>query len=229
MTLQDIRQAAKGGYALVEATDHAFLTDAQWNRAINRGYRWLCQKARLISGKWTGAAVATTASDQEIAISGLSPGLAGIDFVLFKQQGTTWGKLRKLPADQLAGLAAQFHDQTGSPTHYYLRGSDALGFYPIPDATNAGQYVEIWGWAYPTSLSADGNSPAIDSNLHDFLIAPAQYEMAKQELARGRPDAARLVQLYDAERAAALLECKSYVQLLSDEPDFFNVSYEDDY
>lgn len=226
-TLLQLRQAALGGYALPETGADDFLTDPQWTRYLNRSYRWLARHARLISGKWTS--ISTVNGTQEYSIAGLSPGLAGIDFVLFKQGGTngSWAKLTRLPVEQVVNIATSYHDTTGSPTHFYTRGSDKLGLYPIPDATNAGAFLEIWGWAYPTALSADGDTPTIDSNLHEYLLPGAWYEAAKQEQARGRSDAAALVLRYEAERRDALNELRAYLSDLGAGPSFCDWSMEE--
>lgn len=234
MNLAALRAAAKGGYALPETDDDPRLTDAQWNRALNRGYRWLARSARLLPGKWT--AISTQENIREYSIANLVPGVAGIQFVLFKRGGTTgsWRPLSRLPPDQLIRVVSDWHDETGGPLQYYLRGSTTLGLRPTPDADNAGAFLEIWGWAFPTELTSDTatdatGTPILDANLHEHLLDPARYEMARQELADGRAEAANLIQLYDAGRQQSLLECRSYVEMLIDEPEYVSMAWSEDY
>ena len=223
MTNAQLRAACKGGFALDESADDAFLTNAQWTRALNRGYRWICRNAQLIAGKWTLTSVNGT---REYALTGRSPSIAGLNMALFKQAGTTWRPLIRLPSEQLAPIVSQFHDTTGTPTHYWTR-SDQLGLYPIPDSTNAGAYLELWGWAYPTALSGDSDTPAIEESLHEWLIDPARYEMARQLTMQGRPDGQALVAMYDRARQEALAECIAYVRQLDDSPQYSNWAGED--
>ena len=229
MTRLQIQQACKGQFALTEAVEDPEFLDAQWNRAINAGYRWLAKFSRLIGAEpWA----ITTTSAREYTLLGKTPQIATIDFVLFKQGGTngTWRKLNSLQPQEIATVAANFHETTGSPTHYYVRGSNKLGLYPKPDTTNQGAFMEVWGWAYPASLDEDGTSPTeIDVALHDYLIAPALYEMAKQSRNAGRPDAEGLVARYDAERMRGLAELKAHVEMLDTAPRYVNTSSGSDY
>ena len=226
MTFQEIYQAAKGGYGLAEAADDSALADAQWKRAVNKGYRWLARYARLIPGQWTITSVDGT---REYSLAGRSPGIAQVSLVLFKRGGTRWAPLPLLGgADQAARAICDFHDRTGAPGAYYARGG-SLGFDLIPDAANAGAFIEVWGFAFPAALVNNSDTPEIEASLHDYLLAPAKYEMAAQELAAGRSDAAALVALYEQERQTALTECREYVAMLSDEPQFVNWSLDEEF
>jgi hypothetical protein len=229
MTLQQLREAAKGGFGIDESTADDFLTDTQWTRAINRAYRWLCRRARLLGATWTSG-ITTVDGTQEYSITSLSPLPCEITQVFFKRGGSSgqWTKLSTLSAAEVATLdPTAFVEKTGAPTHYWLRGSDKVGFYPIPDSTNAGaSLVRLWGFGYPTALSNNSDTPTIIEPLQEWLIDPARYEMAKQERSRGRGDDA-LVQMYDRLRQQSLAECQAYVAALNGEPQYANWSQED--
>jgi hypothetical protein len=229
MNLGQLRAAAKGGYALPETEADPRLTDAQWNRAINRGYNWLARQGRMIAGKWTN--ISPVAGTREYSLASLSPGLAEIQFVYFKQGGTdgSWRPLTPFPADQQTRGDDAWHEGTGSPQHYYLRGL-SLGLRPTPDADNAGPlFLEIWGWALPVPLTADDQIPEIPEHLHELLLDPARYEMAKQEALDGRGDAPVLVQMLTAHRQEALNELLQFMNGLTAGPRFVDMTHDYDF
>jgi hypothetical protein len=168
MNRGEIRAYCKGQYALEESPDDPFYTDSLWNRYINREYQRLTARARLFGNTWTG--ITTVAGTREYSLVSLSPSIASVQMVLYKQGGTsgTWRPLNAISADQLTRAVDAWHDETGSPTHYYFRGL-SIGLRPTPDATNAGAFLEIWGWSMPAELDDDTDEP------QEALVELLQY------------------------------------------------------
>jgi hypothetical protein len=230
MNRGELRAYAKGKFALDESADDPRITDAQWNRYLNRGYRWLTAKARLFGSTWTS--ISTVAGTREYSIATLSPSIASVQAILFKQGGTSgsWRPLTPVPADQLTRAVDSWHDETGSPSHYYFRGL-TLGLRPTPDTTNAGAFLEIWGWAMPQGMTSDGatdatGTPQIPEHLHDLIIPCACFEAAEQEAADGRGDAGLLLQMFGQRRQEALVELLQYVEGLDPSARFVDATHD---
>jgi hypothetical protein len=230
MNRGELRAYAKGKFALDESADDPRITDAQWNRYLNRGYRWLSARARLFGNTWSG--ITTVAGQREYSLASLSPSIGAVQMVMFKQGGSSgsWRPLTPISADQLTRAVDAWHDETGSPTHYYLRGL-SIGLRPTPDATNAGAFLELWGWALPVTMTSDSatdatGTPQIPEPLHELIVPCACYEAAQQEAVDGRGDAALLLQMFDRGRQEALVELLQYVEGLDPSARFVDATHD---
>lgn len=71
----------------------------------------------------------------------------------------------------------QWEKVQGRPTHWFMRGSQYLGFWPIPsESVN----VKIWG-AFAPSFPADSEAPTFAANFHQVLVEYAMYDLLAME------------------------------------------------
>jgi hypothetical protein len=83
-------------------------------------------------------------------------------------------------------------DGSGTPTHYYLRGTTAYGLYPTPDTT-ASDVVDLFYTAFPPALTASTDTYYIPTALEESLVDYCKL-MASEKDASG--EGARRVELY---------------------------------
>jgi hypothetical protein len=83
-------------------------------------------------------------------------------------------------------------DDSGTPTHYYLRGTTAYGLYPTPDTT-ATDEVELFYTAFPPALTLNSDTYYIPTALEEGLVDYCKL-MASEKDASG--EGARRVDLY---------------------------------
>lgn len=84
------------------------------------------------------------------------------------------------------------NESSGTPTHYYLRGTTAYGLYPTPDTT-AVAALDLFYTAFPPALTLNGDFYYIPTALEESLVDYCKL-MASEKDSSG--EGARRVEMY---------------------------------
>jgi len=136
-------------------------TAANWSdleiyNALNKGQQYIARKAAPLKKKVT---VTTIASTQEYALRDNSFGdIIDIsdDGVFFKINGSTYQPLKFITRKELSLKTPGWRSVAASTPqkYYYDKAGKTIGLYPKPNSTNAGAYLDIFGYYYPPVLHA---------------------------------------------------------------------------
>ena len=138
-----------------------FHSDLEIYNALNKGQQYIARKATPLIKKVT---VTTVASTQEYALRDYSFGdILDIseDGVSFKINGTTYIPLTFTSKKELSLKTPGWRSVAASTPqkYYYDKASKTIGLYPKPNSTNAGAYLDIFGYYFPPVLHA-GTAPS---------------------------------------------------------------------
>jgi YHS domain-containing protein len=172
MTRVEIRNLARKGLG---ETTAAFWTDLELNGWVDDACDDLAFRAKCIkaNGKMT-----TVSGTAEYTLLTAYPTLLAVLETYYYINGTTWDKLDPTSRDKLNSEESGWKSvAAGIPDKYYWsKEENLIGFYPKPNATNAGtNYVEVYYARTHTDITDDAADPDIPLALHpaiaDFVIA----------------------------------------------------------
>lgn len=168
-------------YAVNEATA-SFWTDIEIGLYLNEGQEVFCTKTKCLVKYYTYTLLAgDIKNSREIRLNS--------DFIAFAEGGVTYDgdQLRPTSIKALDEWNGDWRDDTGTPTHYYLRG-DMIGFYPIPTAGDAIAYYGIERAATlsgsTTPLSGDYRTIAFRTHIRDYAVSKCWEK--KNEVAKAK-------------------------------------------
>ena len=155
--------------SLINETTQGFFLSTEIARWANEGQEIFCAKTLCLS-KWYSHTLiaADIVNNREVRLNS--------DFIAFGEGGVTVADEQILPTSLVAlnEWAGNWRDDTGTPTHYYLRG-DSMGFYPRPSAGNVIGYYGIERAATLAGdvvpLSNDYRTVAFRSIIRDYAVA----------------------------------------------------------
>jgi len=168
--------------SLINEATASFWTDVEIARWANEGQEIFCTKTRCLS-KWYTYTLkaADIVNNREVRLYS--------DFIAFGEGGVTVSDKQIQPTSLVAlnEWAGNWRDNTGTPTHYYLRG-DSIGFVPRPSVGDVIGYYGIERAATLTGstvpLSSDYRTIAFRSIIRDYTVAMCWKK--KNEMAKAR-------------------------------------------
>ena len=124
-----------------------------------------------------------------------------VDSFIRDSTAPTYQVLTHLPYHEWYMLYKNGTQTTGTPTHFTVKPTRALAFYPIPDATYA---VDADYFRSPQRMSANTDTSLIPSQYHDILVYRAKMLYAESE------DAQEVYQLASADYARVLAQLEAH-------------------
>ena len=185
-------------------------------RLVNRAHRVLAEKAFVYQKTFT-----TNLTTGSSGVSAIAADTTVIDVDRHQvraQISSTWRRLTYRAESELLDSYGPFEEvSNGSPLWYFTRTSTTASQHyeivvvPGSDTavTNGFKYQ---AWVQPSDLSADTDTPVMQTGLHDHIIPVTCHLMAR--LAASRGDAAAPVVYWEEQARQAMLETKRIVNRL---------------
>ena len=173
-----------------DTTTSVFYTPASVLDSINKAQRFFCLLTHCLERTKTFELTAnqtfyTITDDADFS-----------DFLLPLRVTTGGVRVQPKTIHQLDGLSATWRSTPGTPTSYGMLGMYLLFTYPRYDVGS--QSLSITYVAEPTALTADGNTPEIPTEFHqylpDFAIWWLRLKEGGQESANALPLLRRFIE-----------------------------------